>query len=350
MQTSYCEKDVCLLLKDITGMVTPMNSHEREKRIQSGVSYSEMIPEEYEPTQQYIDIFHDAIACFSEETAMAVSIVANEIIRQYPKGVVLISLARAGTPIGILIKRYINKFFSRNVPHYSISIIRGKGIDHNALHYILKRYSANEIVFIDGWTGKGAISTELKVALNAFLCITPKLAVLSDPARAADIVGTYADILIPSACLNATVSGLISRTFHRKDLIGENDFHGAVYFREQKECDLSYRFIEAIEEQFVCLTNISEPVVCAKQENIVNPDIERIATEFNISNTNFIKPSIGETTRVLLRRVPWKILVDDRSRPELRPILRLAEERNVEVLDYPLKRYKACGLVKTING
>ena len=38
------------------------------------------------------------------------------------------------------------------------------------------------------------------------------MAVLADPGYCTSIYGTREDFLIPSACLNATVSGLISRT------------------------------------------------------------------------------------------------------------------------------------------
>ena len=44
-------------------------------------------------------------------------------------------------------------------------------------------------------------------------------------ANITDLCGTHEDILIPSSCLNATVTGLISRTFLRADIIGKNDFH-----------------------------------------------------------------------------------------------------------------------------
>ena len=42
--------------------------------------------------------------------------------------------------------------------------------------------------------------------------------------------------------------------------------------------------------------------------------IEAIGQEFKIDNTHLIKPGVGETTRVLLRRVPWKILIQPGSR------------------------------------
>ncbi|WP_159606861.1 cysteine protease StiP domain-containing protein, partial [Agromyces humi] len=44
---------------------------------------------------------------------------------------------------------------------------RGKGIDSNALSYIAAHHNAADAVFVDGWTGKGAISRELAVAVVA---------------------------------------------------------------------------------------------------------------------------------------------------------------------------------------
>jgi hypothetical protein len=41
--------------------------------------------------------------------------------------------------------------------HYSISVVRGHGVDDNALSYILDRHDAAAIQFVDGWTGKGSM-------------------------------------------------------------------------------------------------------------------------------------------------------------------------------------------------
>lgn len=76
--------------------------------------------------------------------------------------------------------------------------------------------------------------------------------------------------------------------------------------------------------------------------------VQRIASEFSIDNINLVKPGIGETTRVLLRRVPWKVLIGERYQEDasLNHIRRLAEERGVPVEYYPLENYKVCGLIK----
>lgn len=60
-----------------------------------------------------------------------------------------------------------------------------------------------------------------------------------------DTCGTVnSNILIPSSCLNATVTGLLSRTFLRSDIIGPHDFHGAAYYDELAGEDLSGEFLE----------------------------------------------------------------------------------------------------------
>ena len=58
MRSSYSDEDVILLLKDITGLVKPQPAEEREKLIQSGKHYSEMLPVEYVPTDQYIKVYN----------------------------------------------------------------------------------------------------------------------------------------------------------------------------------------------------------------------------------------------------------------------------------------------------
>ena len=75
-----------------------------------------------------------------------------------------------------------------------------------------------------------------------------------------------------------------------------------------------------------------------------------IAARFQISDINLIKPGIGETTRVLLRRVPYKILIDERYRddPSLAHVRRLAEEKAVPVEQYPLVHYKTCGIIRKL--
>ena len=124
MRSSYLKEDVILLLKDITGLVKPQPTEEREKLIQAGKHYSEMLPIEYVPTETYMKVYHEALENYSKPVARAVGILSDKIIKTRGRNVVLVSLARAGIPIGILVKRYIKYKYELDVPHYSISIIR----------------------------------------------------------------------------------------------------------------------------------------------------------------------------------------------------------------------------------
>ena len=103
MFSSYKSDDVIILLKDITGMVTPLGTKEREQFIQSGVHYSEMLPIEYVPSESYLDMFFKAMKLYSKMTAEAVASVAKKICDEKTGEVVLVSLARAGTPVGCLL-------------------------------------------------------------------------------------------------------------------------------------------------------------------------------------------------------------------------------------------------------
>ena len=347
MRTSYREEDVTVLLKDITGLVEPQPAKIREALIQSGTHYCEMLPLEYRPGEKYFELYREALKNYAGETADAAAIAAEKIKNTKSNEIVLVSLARAGTPVGILMKRYLNrKYPELPVFHYTISIIRGRGIDHNAMKYILKRHPAESLCFVDGWTGKGAILTTLKKELSAYEGVSDELAVLADPAHITKLYGTRDDFLIPSSCLNSTVSGLMSRTFLRSDIIGPDDFHGAAYYGELADEDLSYEFIDTVMEHMNFEKNFDISGIEDNQTTGME-EVKKIKEVFNISDINFIKPGIGETTRVLLRRIPWKILVNDMNDEKyLAHIFRLAKEKDIPVEQYPMKCYRACGIIK----
>ncbi len=353
MRSSYKKEDVTILLKDITGLVQPQPTEEREKAIQTGRHYSEMLPIEYAPSKQYMEAYEVALKSFGQKTADAVAVAAKKILAEKGSNVTLVSLARAGIPVGILLKRYMAAFLGTDPHHYAVSIIRDRGIDTNAMTYILKRHKPENLQFVDGWIGKGAILRELEKDLTEFPGVSPELAVLADPAHMTSLCGTHEDILIPSSCLNSTVSGLISRTFLRSDIIGPEDFHGAVYYGELAEKDLSSAFLEAITSNFRH-QSVSGDTPSKRQGKRHLTGLEEsreIADAFNISDINLIKPGIGEATRVLLRRVPWKILIRKGALGDasVRHLQQLAAEKAVDIEEYPLQNYIACGIIRKLK-
>lgn len=353
--TSYPREDVRLLLTDITGKLPPMPPEERERLIQSGKHYSELLPQEYEPLPEYFAEYENGLKLWAKANADAVRTVAEAIWAEKGRGAVLVSLARAGTPAGVLIKRYIRRKYGVSLPHYSISIIVGKGIDRRAVEYILARHSADGIQFVDGWTGKGTIARTLRQALEEFplyeygigrdrLDRLSDIAVLADPAGICRLCGTHDDLFIPCACLNSVVSGLFSRTV-LNGLIRPEDFHGAVYFGEFRGIDRTNAYIAAIEQEMTF-----EPAELPRRVNGGGlAETREIAAKFGVEDIKLVKPGIGEATRVLLRRVPRLILLRDKESPLTKHLVELAAEKNVEVREYPLRNYHACGIIKVMS-
>lgn len=344
MHTSLNNADCRLLLKDITGKIQPMPPNEREPLIRKGVHYCELLPAEHEPSEAYLRQYEAGLRTWRRQTAEAVRAVAEKILAEKGESVVIVSLARAGTPVGVLIKRYLKRFHGIEAAHYSVSIIRGRGIDRNAMKCILARHSAKKIQFVDGWTGKGAITRQLAEALEEFPEVDRRLAVLADPAGLCEIYGTRDDIFIPCSCLNSVVSGLFSRTVLRPDLVGEDDFHGAAYFGELEKYDRTYDFISAIEQE-MALLHPFEDFECLAASGEGLEETRQIAQKFSVSDINLVKPSIGEATRVLLRRVPRVILVKSRESTLTKHLVLLAEEKGVPVTEYPLRCYEAVGII-----
>lgn len=357
---SYKEEDVTFLLRDISSFLEEVHTTERESLIQSGTHYSEMLPKEYQPSEHYVSLFHQTLSSYSKRIAIAVGVVAEQINQKNGiENLVLVSLARAGTPIGVLIKRYIAYRFGVDVAHYSISIIRGRGIDQVALDYIFEKHPQAAIQFVDGWTGKGAITSELEEAVNLFnkeknKQVSADLAVLADPGHCVSIYGTRDDFLIPSACLNSTVSGLVSRTVLNYDFMEKEDFHGAKYYEELASSDLSNFYIDTIAAEYPSVIEKIEKEYKQLENTDKTPtwkgiqSVKRIQKDFNISSSHFVKPGVGETTRVLLRRVPWKVLVNPNYAEDLTHILLLAKEQNVPVEEYSEMTYACCGIIKEL--
>jgi hypothetical protein len=307
-----------------------------------------------------VDLFWETLMKYKQKVALCIGMVAEQIYHLKGDKTILVSLARAGTPVGILIKRYIKKRYQVSLPHYSISIIRDRGIDENALQYILAEHPEGEIQFVDGWTGKGAISLELSKACHNFELkykykLDDTLAVIADPGYCTTLFGTREDFLIPSACLNSTVSGLVSRTVLNEKYIGKDDFHGAKFYDELIPADVSNEYIDLIENEFTSISSQAVEVLSERLQAEMKTgflgmaDVKKIQAQFGIDSPHFIKPGVGETTRVLLRRVPWKILMRDPSSPFVKHILMLAEAKNVEVVEYKELSYLCCGLIKSVK-
>ncbi len=357
---SYSLDDVQFLLKPMAMQDTPV--HIKEALIQSGQKhYSQMLTHEALPTENYLQLFYQAMDLNRQRMAEHLLVLAERILATRAHGITLVSLARAGTPVGVLLKHVLKRYFNSESSHYSISILRDVGIDQNALRRILQNHAPESVVFVDGWTGKGVIARQLAGSLQAFavtdgVAIPAELYVLADLSGSAAVAACSEDYLIPSCILNATVSGLVSRSVYDPQTAAPSDFHGCVYYRQFEQHDLSRYFIDTM---LACVDHAWQgyqvglgqcPHDRLQLQDTSKALLRWIAERYGIDQHNYVKPGIGEATRVLLRREAQVLLLRDLDDDATRHLRWLAESRSIPidiVTDLP---YRAVALIKRLAG
>lgn len=351
---TYFPDDVHFLLTKIDMPST--NVLEKEKKIQTDKAhYSEMISYEKKPSEKYKSIFYESLKYYEKNFSQDIVNLAYKIIEDYKNEptITIVSLARAGTPIGVLLKRFISSVVSKPVYHYCVSIIRDIGLDLNALGYILKEHNDTSIVFVDGWTGKGVIGKQLQQSVGDFNIthnkkVSSYLYVVLDISGTAYYGASHEDYLIPSAIFNSTISGLISRTIYNKNYLKAHDFHGYVFYDYLQEDDVSIWFVDYI---FTIMKSLNKT---PKKDynnlhNISNATIDYFKQHLGLANINYIKPGIGESTRVMLRRVPDKLYVKSKHDYGVQHLILLAQEKNVQVIEKPDLFYNAVAIIKELD-
>ncbi|RBP44606.1 RNA binding Pelota-like protein [Roseimicrobium gellanilyticum] len=337
---SYLPEETTFLLRGLQMTATPLQ--ERERLIQSGSRhYSELIGPEDAPTRERLRLFRECLENNGRQLAQDTMDLASALAESAHEGEVTItSIARAGTPIGALLWHLLKK--SRpdlRVYHYSISVIRDRGADFAALRWIQERHAAESIRFVDGWTGKGTIATELRESLSTkpdLAVIDPGLWTPLDVCGAARYSPNARDYLIPSTLLGGTISGLVSRSVLPR---GEEDtgvWHGSVELSHLRRYDLTRWFLrtmltlcENYSAAFPAPPNASGGKV---RYELAHAFLDTLEAEHGVASRNQIKLGIGETVRVLLRRLPKIVLLSpDAHEQDAELIRRLAALRNVPV-------------------
>ena len=335
---SYKPEDVIFLL-NIDTKLKAVSKEVKENLIKSGVHYSSLIVKEEFPSTFQESVY---FRCLKEKVFLSQGVLAlaHKIVEDSKDSpITLLSLVRAGTPLGVLIYRAIKRIApEKTVFHYGISIIRDYGLDVHAMKYIEENHLGSSFYFIDGWTGKGTIKKSLEDSLKDFKFIPEcKLVVFSDPARCSWCCFTYADTALPFGMLNSTVSGLISRTIYNPD-----GYHLVKYYEDFEMFDLTYHFINEIDH--LVKTDISFKSFTLEGKSDVNM-IEVLCEKYNVESKN-IKASICETTRALLRRIPKKVILASRENEEVHFIVSMCNRFNVEiVVDSSIYPYKAITLL-----
>ena len=356
---SYSLNDVQFLLKPMTMPDTPI--HIKEALIQSGKKhYSEILTHESLPPDEYLPLFYRAMTLNQDRMAEHLLLLAEGILTTRPQGITLVSLARAGTPVGVLLKHVLKRYFNCQVEHYSISILRDVGIDQNALRTILQNHAPESLVFVDGWTGKGVIARQLATSLQAFavsdgIHIPAELYVLTDLSGWATVAASSEDYLIPSCILNATISGLVSRTVYDKQTASPTEFHGCLYYEQFAQHDLSNYFIDAIlarvdrtRQSFRSGLGVL-PHNRHQLQKLSQQFLQWIAGKYGITRQNYIKPGIGEATRVLLRREAKLLLLQNLDSEATLHLRWLAESKSIPVTVFKDLPYRAVALIKEIK-
>ena len=356
---SYAPEDVTPLLTPID--IAPTNVAEKERLIQSGAAhYSEMISEERRPDARYLEIYEDALSRHGGRIASDIAAIARGIAVEVAAGslapqINLCSLVRAGLPYGVLLRRALDRL-GIDVAHYGVSIIRDRGLDANAMAHVRAERPHADILFVDGWTGKGAISRELSRAWRTLGNAEPRLVVLADPSGYAWISGSHDDWLIPSGILGANVSGLISRSILKSDLLGPDDFHGAMVVDHLADIDKSRDFVD-------CVTADLDAALVSARPAFVDPDhcgklraqaavcVGAIADRHGVDNPNRIKPGIAEATRAVLRRRPHKVFLRDDRDPDLAALVHLCRQDDIamEVDATATGPYRAITLIEKVS-
>ena len=368
---SYLASDVTVLLDIVDkDAVADVPVSQKEALIQSGQRhYSDMLTLEHAPTAMHEQLYQQALAQGTTRTATDIVNLAYTLHHIFQQTVslqcplILVSLVRAGLPIGVLLQRALadaDSSYALPSVHYGISIIRDRGLDTVALQMILDSYPDSPIVFVDGWTGKGAIYQELARSLDIFSDpnhpnfanifhqgenVIPLLT-LADPAGVAWLAASEEDWLIPSGLLNSTVSGLISRSLYTEPQSG---LHRSVFYDNLVTVDHSLAFVEQIDSTRRSLSTSPQYLQTFKQPRYQTADlIDMLAAEYDISNRNRIKPTIAEATRAILRRDPECILLATADHPGTVLLRHLCSERNINitVLGAKILPYQAITLIK----
>ena len=351
---SYAPDDVRFLLKPMSLPDTPV--HLKETLIQSGKKhYSQLLTHESLPPDDYLPLFYRAMSLNQDVMAEHLLQLAEAVLATRTQGITLVSLARAGTPVGVLLKQVLKRQYHTEVKHYSISILRDVGIDQNALRYILKNHAPESLVFVDGWTGKGVIARQLAASLEAFagtdgIVIPAELYVLTDLSGWAAVAASSDDYLIPSCILNATISGLVSRSVYEPATASPADFHSCVYYHQFAEHDLSQYFIAAILARVEGIKDQpkTQPYNRQQLQATSRQFLQWVAERYGITRPNHIKPGIGEATRVLLRREAQLLLLQDLDSEATLHLRWLAESKGIPIAVYNDLPYRAAALIKEI--
>lgn len=354
---SYAPEEVSFILRRMHLETTPLE--QRERNIQSGAShYSEMIGPEDAPTRERLRLFRECLATNGVRMARDIAVLAEALAASAVKGeVTIVSIARAGTPVGVLLLHRLRMTAPHlRLAHYSISVIRDRGVDVAALRWIIARHAPGSLRFVDGWTGKGTIARELQSSLREWpeapADLHPGLWVPLDVCGVATFAASSEDYLIPSTLLGGTISGLVSRSVLPRG--EEGQLHGCVSLDHLRRHDLSRWFVREIAALMADIPPGAEPPANASGGPARHAEALRCLAEtlalHGLADANRVKLGIGETVRVLLRRLPKVVCLSPETHlADAQMIRRLAALRAVPVETVPGLAFDALAVIASAS-
>lgn len=230
----------------------------------------------------------------------AASLLAGKLRCQFdPETILLVAILRAGVPVADWLQRMLPGSVA-----VATSLFVGLGIDQAAFQAIRADYPTRQIVFVDGWTGKGGVAKQLRQLDEG------PLAVLSDPWGQAEFCGTRGDVFSPSACFTGPTTLGFSRTF----------------YRSEDEPFAAYRFPQMLlQPSFIDAWQSATPKAVEPSESDLF-DTERVEPETPL------RLHSNEVCRALINSNPETLLFagsPHEARRKFEFLLKLAESQNV---------------------
>jgi hypothetical protein len=129
-----------------------------------------------------------------------------------------------------------------------------------------------------------------------------------------------------------------------------------VYYRGFEPHDLSRWLLDALWEEMqrqwdAVLRRPLDAWGPAQRSRLHQRSAEFLADvrrRYGVENENHIKPGIGETTRVLLRRIPERLLLRQAGLPETEHLEHLARDKEVAITLDPGLPYRAAALIQEL--
>ena len=230
----------------------------------------------------------------------AASQMAGKLRAQFdPEQMLLVAILRAGVPVADWLRRMLPGSVA-----VATSLFVGLGIDQAALRAICADYPTRQVIFVDGWTGKGGVAKQLR-QLDA-----GPLAVLSDPWGQAEYAGTRDDVFSPSACFTGPTTLGFSRTF----------------FQSAEEVFSAYRFPgELLEPRFINAWQAATP-------EPAEPSMTQFSHTEPIEHDTPLRLHSNEVCRALINSNPETLLFagsPHEARRKFAFLLALADSQNI---------------------